>query len=257
MGHCFPFGQPLKDVVQQNRTPKRVFVLGVYASAVHARWVAPDGKTLVRALAVASEPCIFWRGENAAEIIAGIQVPPELGKLEASKLNGPSGNTLDGSILKPLGLTRDDAWLCDLVPHSCCNPAQLAAIKRGEYNRKAQPHGLPAASIPPKPKVLADDARQQAILSELIESQAEILILLGDEPIKWCLRPLCPQWQWKRLSAIQSYGSYGQLHDAQIGQRKISVLPLVHPRQIERLGSSSKLWSDRHKEWECNPVRLP
>ena len=34
----FPFGETVKRLVQEDRTPKKVFVLGVYASAVHARW---------------------------------------------------------------------------------------------------------------------------------------------------------------------------------------------------------------------------
>jgi hypothetical protein len=37
----FPFGQPIFPLVQKDRSKKRVFVLGVYASAVHARWVWP------------------------------------------------------------------------------------------------------------------------------------------------------------------------------------------------------------------------
>lgn len=64
----FPFGSQLKKVEQRNRTPKEIFVLGVYSSAVHAKWIAPDGKQKIGALAVASEPEIFWRGENAEEI---------------------------------------------------------------------------------------------------------------------------------------------------------------------------------------------
>ena len=39
MNPTFPFGQPLKPVQQLNRSPKKAFVLGVYASAVHARWI--------------------------------------------------------------------------------------------------------------------------------------------------------------------------------------------------------------------------
>ncbi len=69
MDYVFPFGRPLKRLVQADRSPKKVFVLGVYASAVHARWVGPDNRIKVRALAVASEPYIFWRGEGAADII--------------------------------------------------------------------------------------------------------------------------------------------------------------------------------------------
>jgi hypothetical protein len=119
----FPFGQPVLPVHQTDRSPKRVFVLGVYASAVHARWRDASGKTLVNALAVASEPCIFWRGEGADEIVGRISIPSGLGTLEPAdaKFNGPSGIALDELILHPLGLRREDAWLSDLVPHSCVN----------------------------------------------------------------------------------------------------------------------------------------
>ena len=128
----FPFGQPVQEVKQIDRRPKKVFILGVYASAVHARWVDAAGKTAVRALAVASEPEIFWRGDNAEDIIEQVSVPPELGKLMPAhkQFNGPSGIALDELILHPLGLSREDAWLCDLVPHSCVNPAQKKAIAR-------------------------------------------------------------------------------------------------------------------------------
>lgn len=58
MSYQYPFGQHVQSLVQQDRTPKKVFVLGVYASAVHARW-KKYGKTICPALAVASEPRIF------------------------------------------------------------------------------------------------------------------------------------------------------------------------------------------------------
>ena len=88
MDYYFPFGQKLHPLVQQDRTPKKVFVLGVYASAVHARW-KKGNKIICQALAVASEPRIFWEGkeEEARSIIAGIEIPAELGYLEpAGKL---------------------------------------------------------------------------------------------------------------------------------------------------------------------------
>jgi hypothetical protein len=112
----FPFGQPVQEVAQADRSQKRVFVLGVYASAVHARWIGSDNKTIVNALAVASEPYIFWRGENSEAIIQKIFVPQKIGKLVPAnrQFNGPSGIALDDLILKPLRLTRNDAWLCDL-----------------------------------------------------------------------------------------------------------------------------------------------
>ena len=116
--NSFPFGMPIKRLIQKDRSRKRIFVLGVYASAVHARWQGSDGQTLVNALAVASEPEIFWRGEGAKAIIDSISLPEGAGRLIAAdgSLNGPSGRTLDEMFLRPLGLDRSECWLCDLIP---------------------------------------------------------------------------------------------------------------------------------------------
>jgi hypothetical protein len=126
MEYIFPFGQQLHPVVQTDTTPKKAFVLGVYASAVHARWLDDSGKQLVAALAVASEPEIFWTGLDAAEQIANIKLPPGAGKLVLPNrnLNGPSGIALDRMYLVPLGLTRNDSWLCDIIPETRLNPNQ-------------------------------------------------------------------------------------------------------------------------------------
>ena len=107
--YFFPFGLKLTKVQQTETTPnKEVFVLGVYASAVHAQWLDKDGNLKVQALAVASEPQIFWTSEGVEKIIADIHIPEELGKLvPANKnLNGPSGVALDDLFLKPLGYSR-------------------------------------------------------------------------------------------------------------------------------------------------------
>ena len=127
----FPFGQMVRRVVQKDRGAKRVFILGAYASAVHARWTDEEGVTLIRALGVASEPCIFWAGQGAEDIVAAIDIPQGAGRLVPApcSLNGPSGRSVDNDFLAPLGLVRKDAWLCDLVPHSCMN------VKGNIYNR--------------------------------------------------------------------------------------------------------------------------
>jgi len=108
----FPFGEKVKPVEQVDRSPKKVFVLGVYASAVHARWLGTDGKVCVSALAVASEPEIFWRGDGAKSIVDGIPIPAPFGKLvpAAAQLNGRSGRSLDDEYLAPLGFDRSDVW---------------------------------------------------------------------------------------------------------------------------------------------------
>ena len=114
----FPFGMPIRRLLQKERGRKRIFILGVYASAVHARWIGNDDKTLINALAVASEPEIFWNGEGAQGIINSISVPEGGGRLVAAdkKFNGPSGRALDSEFLAPLEVDRFECWLCDLPP---------------------------------------------------------------------------------------------------------------------------------------------
>jgi hypothetical protein len=176
----FPFGQPFVRVEQTERSAKKVFVLGVYASAVHARWIGPDNKTIITALAVASEPYIFWRGDGVDEIISRIEVPTGLGRLAraADRLNGPSGVALDELILVPLGVRREDVWLCDLVPHSCTNPSQHAAIERA-YAPVVGKHGVTAATVPCVPERLTDEARRQDIVAELRDSKGSVISRLN------------------------------------------------------------------------------
>jgi uracil-DNA glycosylase len=244
----FPSGQPILPVRQADCTTKRFFVLGVYASAVHARWTHPDGRTRIAALAVASEPEIFWTGQGAEQIIAGIATPDGTGRLvpAAANLNGPSGRALDESILSPLGLSRADAWLCDLVPHSCMNPRQENALDREH---------LPLDRWPRVPKELADDRRRDEILAELEASQARILITLGDQPLRWFTA------HFGANPRLFDYGetpaTYGQLHPLTIKGRDLLLLPLAHPRQIARLGAHSDKWATLHAAWLATKPRLP
>ena len=165
----FPFGERLHRLAQENRTPKKVFVLGVYASAVHARWMK-DGKVKCAALAVASEPRIFWDGnqEEAREIIGRIKIPAELGTLTPAgkNLNGPSAKVLDEHILKPLGFKRSDAWLCDLLPETRINDNQMKVIK-DEYNPRIDEFGLNKVNIPERGDIFADKERCDEILRNL------------------------------------------------------------------------------------------
>jgi uracil-DNA glycosylase len=242
----FPFGQPLNKVVQLDQSPRRTFILGVYASAVHARWINPEGKLLVNALAVASEPYIFWRGENAEDLLAPIHLPDGVGKLlpARSDLNGPSGRALDDLILAPLGFQRNDVWLCDLVPHSCMNPSQHKAIER-EYLPLLEKFHLPVPSIPELPSPLVNSKRREEILAELFQSKADSIILLGDLPIKWFLNNYDERWD-----KLADFLDYGHSVETTIQGKPIEVIALAHPRQIAKLGSSSAYWFEQHDQWK-------
>jgi len=244
----FPFGMPVRPVEQKDRTPKRVFVLGVYASAVHARWLGSDGRTRVNALAVASEPEIFWRGDDAHTIIAAIPIPPAAGRLVPASpdFNGPSGRTLDDRFLAPLGLTRNDAWLCDLLPESRKNPGQAAALARA-YDPSRDALGLPEYDWPTVPNELASRQRCADIEQELRAAAPEVLITLGDQPLRWFVSNFGGQ---KRLAAYgDDESTYGRLHPLHIAGKDMLLLPLVHPRQAGGLGSHSQRWSALHRHW--------
>lgn len=242
----FPFGEPVREVKQLNDGHlKRIFVLGVYASAVHACW-KKEGKVVARALAVASEPCIFWKGEGAEEIIRRIAVPETLGTLTSAgeQFNGPSGKALDECILNPLRILRQDAWLCDLRPWSCSNAGQLDAIER--YHRHTSTPRATVERADDAKARWADAARQAQIMAELRHSGAKVLVTLGDQPLKHFVHPM--GGHWSRLSQLE----YGKLTPITLDGLSLHLLPLAHPRQVARLGAHSPKWFARHDAWARN-----
>ena len=250
MNYRFPFGSPLHPVQQTDRTPKPLFILGVYASAVHARWLDTKGRTLVQALAVASEPCIFWRGEDAERIINSINVAEGAGRLvpASNELNGPSGIALDERFLHPLGHDRSTAWLCDLLPESRVNPSQAAAIERS-YRPRMMELGLPEPNVPEFNKAESDtDARRAEILAELKASGARRIVVLGDIPIQQFIGPLSSKLV-RNLRHLSDMAGYGRPWSTRLKGYEVEVIGLCHPRQAARLGSSSSVWGAAHDAW--------
>ena len=86
----------------------------------------------------------------------------------------------DTKFLLPLGLAREDVWLCDIIPYTRINPGQKAALRKS-YNPLIERYYLPECTIPEfQKKVLDDELRRSEILSELNQSLASVIILLGD-----------------------------------------------------------------------------
>lgn len=251
MKYLYPFGEYVRPLVQEDRSLKKVFVLGVYASAVHARW-KKDSSIVCQALAVASEPRIFWDGnpDEAREIISRIRIPEELGVLEPAgrHLNGPSAKVLDGHILAPLGFTRGDAWLCDCLPETRLNPSQVKVINE-RYNPLIREYCLNEVTIPKRPSAFCNEKRAEEIADELMQSQADLLILLGDIPVEQFLRRITNVPYSSLQEYVNLYG-YGNPADATIRGKHIMVLPLAHPRQIGALGAHSDRWHKAHAAWE-------
>ena len=251
MAYLFPFGQELHPLIQQDQTEKKVFVLGVYASAVHAKWKNKN-KIISQALAVASEPRIFWDGdpEEAWEIIKKIEIPPEVGYLEPAsrQLNGPSAKVLDEDILAQLGYSRERAWLCDMLPETRLNPNQVKVI-REKYDPVAEQYHLNAVTIPLRPDTFCDAKRCEEITDELLRSNADTFVLLGDLPIKQYLNKVAPVDFSSLAEHTEKYG-YGHPVLTTIKGKTLNVIPLAHPRQIGALGAHSERWFNEHIKWE-------
>ena len=252
MNYYFPFGEVVRPLMQRDKDPKKVFVLGVYASAVHACW-KKDSKVICQALAVASEPYIFWDGNprEAKNIIDNINFPKKLGTLEPAdpKFNGPSAKVLDKHILAPLGYSRKDAWLCDLLPETRLNDNQLLFIENTYDKYYREQYGLNKVTVPKRPEKFCDLKRCEEIIAELDLSEAGLLVLLGDILIKQFLNVVADV-EYKSLKEYRDLYGYGNPTEANIDGKRYQVLPLAHPRQIGGLGSHSSEWFDEHKKWE-------
>lgn len=251
----FPFGQVLSPCVEEDRRKKEVFVLGVYSSAVHARWIM-GGRVMCRALAVASEPRIFWDGnvDEAKAIIDKIKIPKELGYLEPAgqELNGPSAKVLDKHILAPLGYTRREAWLCDLLPEARLNSSQQKVI-RERYQPFIEKYSLNEVTVPKRPSYFCDEKRAEQITDELMASEAGLLVLLGDIPIAEYLKRVA-KVNFSTLGEYCDLYGYGKITEVTIKDKTIKLLPLAHPRQIGALGAHSQKWFELHKSWEENNI---
>jgi hypothetical protein len=221
---------------------KEVFVLGVYASAVHARWTAMEDCLQRAGGGERAAHLLGWQRRRGLAYPQRHKNPEGVGELvlPMASLNGPSAKALDERILAPLGLTRQDAWLCDLLPESRLNPNQLKVIAE-RYNPLIERYGLNPVTVPPEDGIFCDDVRRKEITAEIHKSKAEMLILLGDMPIRQYLRHVEKVNFSNLREYTQRYG-YGAPLPVEIASRKLNLLPLAHPRQISQLGRSSISW---------------
>ena len=110
-------------------------------------------------------------------------------------------------------------------------------------------YGLNPVTIPNRPTAFCDSKRCKEILAELKESQAELLVLLGDIPIKQFLGRVA-HIDYSSLQEYVDLFGYGNKSEVVINGQAINVLPLAHPRQIGALGSHSEKWNLAHIDWE-------
>lgn len=246
----FPFGVEATRCEPRRVKDADAFVLGVYPSALHVRWQAPEG-TKVSALAVAPEPWPFWPGTDSARLVeewrAKVPWTDALGTAvdTGPRFNGSSGAWVEQKVLAPLGRDMSRVWLTDALPFYFVKPegAQDNAVKR--YNNFANVARLHPAKIPERPSApdlvrRALDEESARLKSELRESATELVITLGNEALG-VIRGLADDGS--ALPRRLRTDSYGSRVPVKIDGRRYEVLPLKHP------GQRGATWKSAHDEW--------
>jgi uracil-DNA glycosylase len=250
----FPFGNPVLRVQQKDRIPKPVFSLGVYGSAVFAQFKPADSKSTIRYLPIDNEPEVFWRGtqEYTKKIISNINVSKLAGKLvaEDKNINGILGRLLDKYYLHPLKLHRDDVWICNLIPHLLLNKNERKSLKK--YNDLHTIFNLPEAEIPTKNDRFSfiNKKRYREIIEEIFQARPEVMISLGQQPLKWFLKEYD-----KNVGSLLSIKDYGSVKEIQIKSIKIKLIPLFHPRQLLKEKNRDTRVGLLHYDWLKNKVK--
>jgi hypothetical protein len=269
----FPFGR-LSTLRPPRRPtgPSRLFVLGVYPSALHVRWTPPAwaksqlGIDSIAALAVDNEPTVFWDGADATRhfdlwrAAVGFRDGDETGNWgHASPAgNGTSGRPVLERVLKPLGVGVAETWFSDVVnrffvKRGTAKKRQQADAISGSYTPFATELALPAAVLPerPRPEELIDLAlreHRERIRSEIAEAKAPVVVTLGEEARRVLLALAdhaegSPTMALDRRRLSESPKSYGAQGGIRIGDIDAAWHALVHP------GQRSEVWKGWHDEW--------
>jgi hypothetical protein len=227
----FPFGRKVFKISQIDRTPKPVFVLGVYGSAVFAQFNTVNSELPIRYLPIDNEPGIFWNGDQKTvkKIISDLNIPKTVGKLtpEISSVNGIIGKAFDKYYLHPLKLNRDQIWICNLIPYYVLNKNERKSVRK--YNDVNHMFNLPKAEIPSKEERKNDLTKKRfsEIIEEIFLSKAEFIITLGQQPLKWFM-----QEYNSGMENFLNVKNYGSIIKIQLESVKFNFIPLFHPRQL-------------------------
>ena len=232
----FPFGRPA--TVRPPRpavdAPAKVFVLGVYPSALHVRWSRPDGAVHVQSLAVDDEPEVFWDGADAPERVERwkdqVGWRSSWGSVTASG-NGTSGRGVERDVLRPLGVLPADTYFTDCYRRYLVKSgtgSQQAAIDRA-YGPFAAARGLPAASLPPRPSdgalvrmALEEDGGE--LMAQVRATEPDVVVTLG-QPAADVLVGLLDM---DRV-VLRRDAEYGQERLLRVGRRAIGVAAAQAP----------------------------
>jgi hypothetical protein len=260
----FPFGMPNSRRAPTGPTNAAVVVLGVYPSALHLSWRAPDLTTKVSALAVDVEPVVFWRGADGAarkqhidDWKRAVGADTSFGTFGWSGLNGISGTNVDENYLGALGVQYDCCLLTDCIPFYFVkkNKGEQGDTIDRKWRNYADSRAWNGGRLPNRPAsadVVALAAHPARTLArEIAASEPRAIITLGQEAADAVERvgTVTARPPGLPLQRNEDYGRPGQISLA--GHRAMWI-PLAHPGATGRKGP----WQDRHREWQESAGRL-
>lgn len=268
---AFPFGRPNTECPARMVADASAMVIGVYPSAWHVTWTAPelftDGKRHgVKAMAVDVEPTVFWDGANDDFETRLQKWKQQVGFIDGThgtisssspSTNGSSGAKVVSNYLRPLGIPVERTAFTDVFPVFMVKSGGTNRREQGDAIREAYdpiaermgkarctlPNRIDSADLPEK----AAARFGPRLLRDLEASRAPLVITLGREVWETLvlLSPLAARPPCARFDDLNSkqYGARGSL---QIAGRTVEWLPLVHPGLLKGKGAE---WEGRHAVW--------
>lgn len=217
-----PGGGPLARTDPTGRFGAPIVFLGVYPAATAVRPLAVDGARML--LPVAVEP-------------------------ESFTANSASGKELGVHYLAPLGLTRTDVLIMDMLPYFLANVSRSQSGRSMDDNIRrweawtGQQTGI--ETRPPAPDLVQIARTMPGNLERLRDylhrCQPRLLLTLGAEAAAFVRDEAFAKVQ-RRVKDVL----YGPPVRLQFLGLELETVHLVHPHQFIKRNEG---WMDRHREW--------
>jgi uracil-DNA glycosylase len=265
----FPFGQPnvrRPPTLPSDSSGPVLAVLGVYPSALHLSWHAPEGDAAIGALAVDVEPRVFWSGDNGAERAQRIAAWKRAthddgshGSFGWAPYNGSSGVGIARNYLEPLGVSYEQCFLTDCVPFFFVKSGkgeQGTAIDN-TWKNCAVENGWEGGDLPSRPSAttivqMATHAAR-ALADELASAQTTAILTLGQEAadtLEKVVEVITPPPGLPLRAYDDAYGNPGRIR---LGGREVTWIPLAHPGAT---GRNNTAWHTCHDDWKKTAQHL-
>jgi hypothetical protein len=214
-----PLGGVLRRTEANGSPQARIALLGIYPAATRWQTFARNGMTL--------------------------KLPVEV-ESHSFESSSRSGGDLDIKYFNLLGIARDDVLMLDLVPYFFANTSKAKVSSRSMWENIQVYTQLTGEKTAVQPRPAEDDLLQLCRtmpgnmdrLAEYLSSpELQLLITLGRESAAFV--------RGHEHAADGQQHLYADLDPIELFGRKIAVVHLVHPGQLQR----GNEWKERNESW--------